>query len=431
MNGESKVLSTGVAVLLSLSLSAAKGKGQTQTVPFVEPDDGRSPLTDGLSPLPGGINQAKSVDLYIFKICEGVEPDIQCDPILNSIVAVANQPGGSARVLLEPCPGGGANCDPGVTGPVPVAMRACNELLAAGSKVLVKSANPGDDTLGILRAHAKSFLVDDGIGNKKAFILTPNLVPSSLDPATGMRRDYGTITNDMGVINSLSAVFAHDWGPDDETNPPISDCGDFTQWSRPGQGLRGMGIADPLIISPDRLVENPDGTFRTFARERILRLIDSATTSLKIQVETISPVFVPMSMCGMNDSDDEILPLLRRKAQQLGPNLQVLLGPDDPRSQCNQLVINAIEAVAPGQARIQSMISTPGGGSKLGKPHAKLIVVDGQRVYVGSHNLTRKSMDQRREIGRIVNNNDSPETVMTFQRKFDDDWAANPPPPTP
>lgn len=424
MNRKSKILSTGM--LLSLSLMVGKAKGQTQTVPFVEPDDGRVPLTDGLPSLPGGINQAKSVDLYIFKICENVGLNIECDPILNSLIAVANQPGGSVRVLLEPCPSGGANCNPGVTGPVDVAMKACNEFLAAGSKVLVKSANPGDGTLGILRAHAKSFLIDDGLGNKKAFILTPNLVPSSLDPTTGTRRDYGIITNDIGVINSLSEVFTHDWGPDDTTNPPITNCSDLTQWSRPGQGARLMGIDDPLIISPDRLVENPDATFRTFARERILGLIQSATTSLKIQMETISPDSGPL--CGASDRDTDILPLLREKANQAGFNLQILIGPDAAGQQCNQLVVNAVK---PGQALVQNKISTPGGGSKPGKPHAKLIVVDGQQVYIGSHNLTKKSMDERREIGRIVNSIESPETVITLQGKFDEDWAANSPPPAP
>jgi phosphatidylserine/phosphatidylglycerophosphate/cardiolipin synthase-like enzyme len=331
--------------------------------------------------------------------------------VINSILGVVAR-GGSVRVLLEPCPGANPNVCNDNTGPVLEAMRACDLLVAGGAAV--KRANPGDATLPIPKTHAKSIVFDDG-ASLKAFILTPNLVPSSLSvrPGETVRRDYGVLTNDPGVIENLSRVFAQDWGAD----PPITACGDLTQWPRGGDGT--SQIYDTLVVTPD--VDAATG--RSFARDKLLGLIQSATTSLKIQMEKIAPNRGPN--CGNNDRDAEILPTLLAKAQPpAGVDVQILLTAPN-HEPCNQNVFDDINLVAPGRARFQTQLSMTG-GPIAGRPHAKMIIVDEQRVYLGSHNLTRQSFDERREIGWV---NNDPGVVASFLQKFNADWAANQPAP--
>ncbi|HKP87555.1 MAG TPA: phospholipase D-like domain-containing protein [Blastocatellia bacterium] len=53
------------------------------------------------------------------------------------------------------------------------------------------------------------------------------------------------------------------------------------------------------------------------------------------------------------------------------------------------------------------------------KLHAKCVVVDGARFYVGSQNLRAVSLDRRREVGIIVEDD---ATARRIERVFDEDW---------
>lgn len=53
------------------------------------------------------------------------------------------------------------------------------------------------------------------------------------------------------------------------------------------------------------------------------------------------------------------------------------------------------------------------------KLHAKCIVVDGARFFVGSQNLRKVSMDNRREVGLIVEDD---AMARKIERVFDEDW---------
>ena len=53
--------------------------------------------------------------------------------------------------------------------------------------------------------------------------------------------------------------------------------------------------------------------------------------------------------------------------------------------------------------------------------HAKLVIADGQQLFLGSQNLTRDSLDLRREIGWI---SQDPAILASFGGTFASDWAA-------
>lgn len=386
--------------VLAFFFVASLGANGQQIVPFAEPDDGRGPLLDGRTPLSGGINQAKFLDMYIFRICSD---DGSCDPILDSILAAAAPPRSvPVRVLLEPCPGLGARACENAGGSTPGARTACQKLAQGG--VAVKWANPGDADLTITKQHAKTILIDpnDPV-NRKAFVMTLNLLPAHFST----RRDYGVLTNDAGIIDNLSRVFAFDWGTDN----PLTEVGCLVAPARTGQGLRDVLPTDPLVISPDV----NSATLVTFAREQILGLIRRATSSLKLHMQRIDP----------NDSD--IVPELQAAIGR-GVNVQALLDPNVAGNPTVAATLNA-EPPATDRALLQTCLAAPS-GPIAGRPHAKMIIVDGRELYVGSHNLTATSLDDRREIGWIVTDGG---TITRFQSIFDADWAlaVSPPPSCP
>ncbi len=348
MQKKERALSVCLGILLFLLITSAEGSGQT-VLPFVEPDDGRAPLTrvfDGAT---------QSIDLYVFELTL-----MEDDEILNSIRAAVRQRGVTARALLEPCPGEGATCDP----PNPDARRACGLLKDSG--VAVKWANPA-----FPKTHAKSILVDDN----KALVVSLNLVPRTFSDT----RDYGVVTNDSGVVEDLSRVFTQDWQDDD----PIADC------SRAPERTPDTTVQDypTLVVTPDN------------GRERMIGLIRSAQTSLKIQMEKIDP-----------QPSRGILPALLEIIGR-GVRVQVLLKEGDSD---NVLAAQRINE-AGGEARLQSQP----------RLHAKMIIVDDERVFVGSQNLTRDSLDFRREIGWVTTD---AATLTRFEETFDSDWVANAPP---
>jgi phosphatidylserine/phosphatidylglycerophosphate/cardiolipin synthase-like enzyme len=53
------------------------------------------------------------------------------------------------------------------------------------------------------------------------------------------------------------------------------------------------------------------------------------------------------------------------------------------------------------------------------KLHAKCIVVDSKWFFVGSQNLRRQSLDGRREVGIII---EDEATARKISRVFDEDW---------
>ncbi|MBI3559091.1 hypothetical protein HY085_01730 [Candidatus Gottesmanbacteria bacterium] len=53
-------------------------------------------------------------------------------------------------------------------------------------------------------------------------------------------------------------------------------------------------------------------------------------------------------------------------------------------------------------------------------PHAKLIITDGQRAYVGSINLSAQSLDENRELGILVSQSD---ILGRLTATFNRDWA--------
>ena len=339
-------LRVGLLSVVLCLLHAASAEAQLLTS-FVEPDDGRAPIVSALG------QATQSIDIYVFTLTLPSD-----DPIVAAL-ATAVASGVVVRAVLEPCPGEGASCTP----PDPEAVSGCQILTQAGA--MVKWANPA-----FTKTHAKSTLIDGA----RALVTTINLEPSSFT----VRRDYGVLTDDPGVVQELALVFNQDWQDD----VLISDCTQAPSRA-PDASVQGYSA---LVVTPDNardvLVGSPDAP----------GLLRAPSSTLSIQMEKLDP-----------QTSRGVIPAIRDTAAR-GVTVQVLLKEATGSLEQADAVIQA-----GGQALCQRNL------------HAKLVISDGQQLFLGSQNLTRDSLDLRREIGWITQD---PAVLARFGATFSSDWAA-------
>jgi phosphatidylserine/phosphatidylglycerophosphate/cardiolipin synthase-like enzyme len=127
------------------------------------------------------------------------------------------------------------------------------------------------------------------------------------------------------------------------------------------------------------------------SRSKITSLISQAKESVEVMMEAME--------------DEEIINTLIEKATKIP--VRIILPPE-----------KRILANKSGAERI-----TKAGGivKKINSPyiHAKLLVVDKNRAYIGSVNFTENSMDNNRELGIIISQSDSISRLIQF---FEKDW---------
>jgi phosphatidylserine/phosphatidylglycerophosphate/cardiolipin synthase-like enzyme len=127
----------------------------------------------------------------------------------------------------------------------------------------------------------------------------------------------------------------------------------------------------PLVISPDN------------SRTKLIELLESATHTIRIMDGKIE--------------DKQVLGLLLRKASA-GCSVKIISS-DDYYDQ----VVPSLQVKTLARFRL----------------HAKCIVIDGLRFFVGSQNLRSVSMDKRREVGMIA---EDAAMAQRIERVFDEDW---------
>lgn len=146
---------------------------------------------------------------------------------------------------------------------------------------------------------------------------------------------------------------------------------DWTRGAEPDPG--------PLVVSPIN------------SRESILGLVDGATDSLQIYAEVIS--------------DAEFQEALRA-ATARGVTVEIIMsgGTESNRDRADSLANDGADVF---------LVSSP-------YIHAKMVLADGSRAYVGSENFTANSLDNNRELGIIVT---EAEIVASLGETFASDRA--------
>lgn len=194
------------------------------------------------------------------------------------------------------------------------------------------------------------------IDSNTAYIMTCNFTYSALN---GKNREYGIIDTMPQDVQGVIDIFNVDWN---HTQSQVTDAN--------------------LVVSPDN------------SRTMLTSFISSAKTSLIIEAEEMYDSSVEQAIAS---------------AAQRGVKVEVILPTPQGSTDSNASGIGVIK----------------GGGAQVKEDpqlimHAKMMVADGTRVYVGSENFSSESLDKNRELGVLITDSAG---ISTLQQTFQSDWS--------
>ena len=239
--------------------------------------------------------------------------------------------------------------------------------LAHRARVEVRSYEGAALVGGVL--HAKYFLVD----GREAFLGSQNFDWRSLTHI----QELGLRVRDPGVVRALGDVFATDWAL--AGNAPRE-----FRASPPAGGYRvGPGVA--AVFSPRGWL--PDEAM--WDLPRIVELIDGARRTVRVQLLTYRPD-VP-----------ELEAALRRAASR-GVSVQILVSDWAKRTK-TIAGIKALQGVDGIDVAFLVIPPWSGGFIPFARvAHAKYLVVDGERLWLGTSNWERDYFHASRNVGVVL-----------------------------
>jgi cardiolipin synthase len=169
-------------------------------------------------------------------------------------------------------------------------------------------------------------------------------------------REFGVVTTDPSSVRTAMEIFESDWSRSEEPDP------------------------GPLVVSPSN------------SRDQLLTLIDSSQRSLDIYAEVMRDRAVVTAILDARERGVAVRLVMSDDSDDNG---------DDERAELSAAGV---------QVRIENSPYI----------HAKIVLVDGQRAFVGSENFTATSLDQNRELGIIVT---EPTAIARIQNVFEQDFT--------
>jgi phosphatidylserine/phosphatidylglycerophosphate/cardiolipin synthase-like enzyme len=205
--------------------------------------------------------------------------------------------------------------------------------------------------------HEKGMVVD----GQTAYIMTANLTAAALGSSKSTtNREYGIIDTNREDVQAVINIFNADWNRS------------TAQFNAPN-----------LVVSPVN------------SRNAFTSLIKNAHNMLLIEAEEMQ--------------DDEIEQAIVDAAKR-GVHVQVILpAPSGSSKDSNS---QGIQTIQQGGAQVKE--------DKHLYMHAKIIVADGQKAFVGSENISTASLERNRELGLIVSDQN---VLTTLQQTFQQDWS--------
>ncbi len=218
--------------------------------------------------------------------------------------------------------------------------------------------------------HVKAMVVDGA----RALVMSLNLTRPY-----DRTRDYAVETDDRGVVDELLRVFDADVD----------------------NAARGAKNTPPL--ASDALVWSP-----VDAEARLVRLVDSAQRSIVASTENLG--------------DKPMLQAFARAAAR-GVRVRVLVPLCDEGGEPLRNVKFVAEL---DRKNVDARLMPAPSSREQPYMHAKMMIVDGARTFVGSINLSENSMRRARELGIVF---DDRSATTAFSSTFESDWRFAVPPP--
>jgi phosphatidylserine/phosphatidylglycerophosphate/cardiolipin synthase-like enzyme len=197
------------------------------------------------------------------------------------------------------------------------------------------------------------------IDGNTAYIMTSNFTFSALN---GKNREYDIIDTTPQDVQGTIDIFNADWN---RTSTQVTDPN--------------------LVVSPNN------------SRTALINFINSAKSSLIIEAEEMYDSAVEQAIAS---------------AGQRGVVVQVIL--PTPQSGSSDSNASGIAAIKAGGAQVKE-------DPQL-YMHAKMMVADGTRAYVGSENFSSQSLDSNRELGLLMSDQN---VLSTLEQTFQSDWSVS------
>lgn len=243
--------------------------------------------------------------------------------------------------------------------------------------------------------HAKYAVVDGSV-----IVLTENWTPSGV--GGNGSRGWGVRVDDPTVTRAVARTFESDFDAPDAIDWPTFRTGRTVAAAEPAPTDRFPRRFEPASATAAQVevVVAPDN-----AETRLLALLDSAEHSIKVE---------QMSIGGPNQP----LLLATLDAARRGVHVEILLsGAWYVREDNTKLVAALNRRARQEDLLLQARLSNPHG--RFHGIHAKGVIVDGDRVVVGSPNWTNHSLRQNREVALVLHGED---VATYYATAFRADW---------
>ncbi len=258
--------------------------------------------------------------------------------------------------------------------------------LAARRGVTVRRFDVGKVMGGVL--HAKYFVVD----GREAYLGSQNFDWRSLTHI----QEMGVRLRDPAATAAYARVFAMDWdlavgaAPSPPSPPPLTSASAGPPPSFPEIAAGAPATVTP-VFSPTGFLPDP----RTWELPALVSLIDHARSSVHVQVLTYKTSARDGSP--FPDLDDAL-----RRAAGRGVAVELLVSDWDKRKGTVEAV-QALSRVHGVAARFLDVPAWSGGFVPFARvAHAKYMVVDGARAWVGTSNWEGDYFTRSRNVGIIV-----------------------------
>jgi len=301
--------------------------------------------------------------------------------VTDALVAAASR-NVTVRVLVDGGPVGGMSAR---------MARRLDRLAATGIEVRVLAGERARYGFH----HAKYAVVDD-----RALVTTENWKPSG----TGGHgsRGWGVVTGQPGLVHGLAATFRADAGWHDAV-PWREASADLTTVS----GGVPANESYPRRFDPRRvrvegaqLLVAPDN-----AERAVVELVGNATESIRVEQVSVGTRRQPFLRAALD-------------AARGGATVRVLLsGAWYVREDNRNVTAYLNERAREEGLDLEARVADPRG--RYGKIHAKGVVVDGDRVLLGSLNWNNYSTRENREVAVVL---EGEEPARYFGRVFRADW---------
>ena len=243
--------------------------------------------------------------------------------------------------------------------------------------------------------HAKYAVADD-----RALVTTENWKPAGTGGHSS--RGWGAVTTQPAAVERLVAVFRADAGARDATPwAAVRDSVDGTETTPATAAFPADVDPDRLRVDGGRVLVAPDN-----AETGVVRALDDATESVSV---------IQLRVGGRSQ------PFVRAlvRAARRGVRVRLLLSSAWYVEAENRHVVAELDRLATRESLpIDARLAEPRG--RFEKVHAKGVVIDRERVVLGSLNWNNHSARENREVALLL---EGDAVGRFFGRAFDADWS--------